>query len=349
VLEQVLMSSGEMVEVIKEYEKSLISDDKKLLHISMEKMDKMNAWDFEAKIRQILGKLKIDDLSKKMKELSGGQRKRVALANTLIFEPDLIILDEPTNQLDLDMVEWLEDYFRKSKASLFMVTHDRYFLDRVCDEILEINNKQLYRYHGNYSYFLEKKEQRMEIENQTVEKAKNLFRQELEWVRRQPKARTSKSKSRVDSFYELDEIANSQHSSKELNFNVSVSRLGSKIINIKNLCKSFDGVSLINGFSYNFNRFEKVGILGNNGSGKSTFLNLLTGNLKQDAGSIDVGNTITFGYYRQEGIEFDEKKKVIDVMQEIAEVVLVGKGSKLSVSQFLNYFLFPYELQNVYI
>jgi ABC transport system ATP-binding/permease protein len=349
VLEQVLLSSGEIIEVIKEYENSLVLNDKIRMQSAMEKMDKLDAWDFEAKIKQILGKLKIEDLQVKMKFLSGGQRKRVALANSLIKEPDLLIMDEPTNQLDLDMIEWLEDFLKKSNLTIFMVTHDRYFLDRICDEILEIDNKQLYRYHGNYPYFLEKKDERLVNENMAVEKARNLLRRELDWMRRMPKARTTKSKSRIDSFYELKEFADGAYSGREMNINIHSSRLGSKIINIKNLNKSFGSRHIIKNFSYNFARFEKVGILGNNGTGKSTFLNLITGNINPDTGKIDVGDTITFGYYRQEGISFDESMKVIDAVQSIAEVVTVGTGTKLSVSQFLNYFLFSYETQNSYI
>ncbi len=349
VLEQVFLSSGEMMHVIGEYENSLNSGDKKRIASAMEKMDAFSAWNYESKIKQILGKLKIDNYEQKMGNLSGGQRKRVALANTLIREPDLLILDEPTNHLDLDMIEWLEEYLKKSSITLFMVTHDRYFLDRVCDEVIEIDNRQLFRYQGNYSDFLEKREERLLNDNLNVEKARNLLRKELDWIRRMPKARTTKSKSRIDSFYELKEQAIGRSTEKQMKLNAKGNRLGTKIIDVKDLSKSFDNIKIVENFSYNFIRYEKVGMIGNNGTGKTTLLNLLTGALKPDAGTIEVGTTITFGYYSQNGMQFDNNMKVIEVAQAIAEVVTLGDGNTLSISQFLNYFLFPPETQHSFV
>jgi ABC transport system ATP-binding/permease protein len=349
VLEQVFLSSGEMMHIIGEYENSLTSGNKKRIEAALEKMDAFAAWDYESKIKQILGQLKIDNYEQKMGTLSGGQRKRVALANTLILAPDLLILDEPTNHLDLDMIEWLEEYLKKSSITLFMVTHDRYFLDRVCNEVIEIDNRQLFRYSGNYSNFLEKREERLMNDNLNVEKARNLMRKELDWIRRMPKARTTKSKSRIDSFYELKDQAKGRTTEKQVNLNVKGNRLGTKIIDIKDLSKNFDNIKIVENFSYNFIRYEKAGIIGNNGTGKTTLLNLLTGGLPADSGTIEVGSTISFGYYNQDGMQFDNNKKVIEVAQEIAEVVNTGNGTTQSVSQFLNYFLFPPETQHSYV
>jgi ATP-binding cassette subfamily F protein uup len=349
VLEQVFFSSGEMMHVIGEYEDSLHSGDMNRIHLATEKMDALEAWNYEAKIKQILSTLKIEDYEQKMSTLSGGQRKRVALANTLIMEPDLLILDEPTNHLDLDMIEWLEDYLSRSSVTLLMVTHDRYFLERVCNEVMELDNRQLFRYPGNYSRFLEKREERLMNENINAEKARNLLRNELDWIRRMPKARTTKSKSRIEGFYELKERAVERPAEKQISLNIHGTRLGNKIINVKNLTKSFGEKKILDRFSYNFNRFEKVGIIGNNGTGKTTFLNLLTGLIPRDSGVVDAGETVTFGYYRQDGLSFDENIRVIEVAQAIAEVVIVGDGNNMGVSQFLTYFLFPPEVQHSYV
>ncbi|NTW31821.1 MAG: ABC-F family ATP-binding cassette domain-containing protein, partial [Bacteroidetes bacterium] len=349
VMEQVFLSSGEMMHVIGEYENSLVSDDRSRLQQATEKMDALSAWDYEAKIKQILGKLKITDFNQKIGELSGGQRKRIGLANVLIKNADLLILDEPTNHLDLEMIDWLEEYLKKSSVTLLMVTHDRYFLDRVCNEVIEIENKQLFYYQGNYTRFLEKREERLMNDNVNVEKARNLLRKELEWIRRQPKARTTKSKARIDAFYQLKNDAVGRGQEKLVKLNVKGKRLGNKIIDIENLNKSFGSIPIVKDFSYSFIRYEKVGIIGNNGTGKSTLLNMITGSVIPDSGSIEVGATINFAHYSQAGMSFDENMKVIDVAREIAEVVFVGNGVEMGVSQFLNYFLFPPEVQYSYV
>jgi len=348
-LEQVLASSGNMANIIEEYERALHSPDKDVLQKALEQMDLYQAWDFESRLTQILGKLKITDLEQTMNTLSGGQRKRVALANALINTPDLLILDEPTNHLDLEMIEWLEEFLTNGNFTLLMVTHDRYFLDRVCSEIIEIDNKQLHYYKGNYSYYCEKRAERLENETANVDKAKNLMRKELDWIRRMPKARGTKAKYRVDAFDDLKEKASAARSEKQIQLNVLSTRLGTKIIDIENLNKSFDSIKIVKDFSYKFARFEKIGIVGSNGTGKSTFLNLITGNMKADSGIVDIGETVSFGYYRQDGIKFDENMKVIDVATSIAEVVSLGDGNKMGVSQFLNYFLFPPEVQYSYV
>ena len=345
VLEAAFNSTGELVQTVKNYERAIEMHDPRLLDSATERMNVMNAWDFELRIKQILTQLKITDVDQQIKYLSGGQKKRVALAHVLIDEPDFLILDEPTNHLDLEMIEWLEKYLEKAKCTLFMVTHDRYFLDRVCNEIFEMEDNTIYKYKGNYSSYLEKREERIQVFNAEVERAKNLFRTELEWLRRMPQARGHKSKYRTENAYKLQEKASKYRNEEEVELTVQGKRLGSKILNISNLSKYYGDNLVIEHFSYKFSRFEKVGVVGKNGSGKSTLLNLFTGLIQPNEGSIDVGETISFGYYQQDGIRFNQGDRVIDVIKEIAEVVDLGNGNRMTASQFLNYFLFPPDSQ----
>lgn len=349
ILENVFLSCPAVSEAITTYQHALESDDKHKLQHSLELMDKSNAWDRELKAKQILTQLKLTSFEKPVQTLSGGQHKRVALAAALVNEPDFLILDEPTNHLDLDMVEWLEDYLKSSKITLLMVTHDRYFLDRVCTDIIEIDEKKLFWYKGNYTYFLEKRQDRIDVRTSGVERAGNLLRRELDWIRRSPPARTSKAKYRIDAFYELRSKATQRFSDNNVRINVGAARLGKKILEVKGLSKSYGELSILKDFSYTFNRFERLGIIGRNGTGKSTFLNLITSTIPADYGTIEVGETIVYGYYRQEGMNIRDDVKVIDAAREIAEVVTLADGKTLSVSQFLNMFLFPHEVQNNFV
>jgi ATP-binding cassette subfamily F protein uup len=299
--------------------------------------------------KQILSKLKITAFDQAVEELSGGQRKRVALAGVLLSVPDLLILDEPTNHLDLETVEWLEETLSRSKISLLMVTHDRYFLDRVCDEIIELDDQQLYRYKGKYSYFLEKQQARIDSQSKEMESLGNLFRKELEWMRRQPQARATKAKSRIDAFSGLEKKLQQGKKDGNLKINVNASYIGNKIFEAKQVSKSFGDLKIIENFSYIFARYEKLGIVGNNGTGKTTFVRMLKGEVKPDSGFFDVGETVNFGYYSQEGLSFDESMKVIDVVQNIAEVFDLGNGKKLTASQFLQHFLFSPDKQHDFV
>lgn len=343
VLEAIYNSENEIMQAIKNYEQTIAHNEHDKLDEVTERMDALNAWDFEVKIKQILSRLNITDFDQKVGVLSGGQKKRLALANVLITEPQLLILDEPTNHLDLDMIEWLENYLKTTNCTLFMVTHDRYFLDRVCNEIIELEDMTVYSYKGNYSYFLEKREQRILNMNANIDKAKNLMRKELDWMRRMPQARGTKSKSRVESFYQLKDTASQKINEDKVNLNVKISRLGNKILELHYISKKYDDNELIKDFHYKFVRGEKIGIVGKNGCGKTTLLNLLTSRIKPDQGKIDIGETVKYGYYEQNGIQFKENQRIIEVVREIAEVVTLGDGKKMSVSQFLNYFLFPPE------
>jgi len=349
VIDELFSTGSELVKVIRDYEKSLFSGDDKLIQHMIGKMDDFKAWDYEVQVKQILFRLKLPDLNALIINLSGGQKKRVALAKILVTDCDLLILDEPTNHLDLDMIEWFEDYLTRTNKSLLMVTHDRYFLDRVCNVILELSDRELYKYDGNYEYFLEKKQEREISEKANADKARNILKTELEWMRRMPKARRHKAKSRIESFYDLKEKAVGRQEEKSININVNISRMGKKILEINNISKSFENKTLIKHFSYKFSRFEKVGLVGRNGTGKTTLLNIITGLMAPDSGSVDKGETIKFGYYKQEGIQFDDEMTVIDAVRKIAENVTVSNGTILSVTQFMNYFLFPPEKQYTFI
>lgn len=309
VLEQIFHSSGEVLAAVREYERAINSGDEKLLQSATEKMDFYQAWDFEAKIKIILTQLKITNFKQIVGTLSGGQKKRLALANLLINEPDLLILDEPTNHLDVDIIEWLEEFLTKTGSTLLMVTHDRYFLDRVCDEIIEIDNNSVYRYKGNYSYFLKKREERILLHNLNVDKARNILRTEAEWMRRMPKARGSKAKYRIEGFHKLTERAKGKIQEKSIEIDIVTRRIGKKILDVKNISKSFGDLKIIDDFSYSFVNGEKIGIVGNNGTGKTTFLNILMGEILPDKGKVEKGQTIVFGYYKQSGMEFDPQKK----------------------------------------
>lgn len=349
VLQACFHSGNDITDLIAEYEKVINSDDHANLNDILQRMDTLQAWDYEHRAKQILAQLKIKDFDQKISQLSGGQLKRVALANVLITEPDLIILDEPTNHLDLDMVEWLEEYLQRSRLSLLMVTHDRYFLDRVCSEIIEIDQKQIFQYRGNYSYYLEKRDERVSAQNSEIDRANNLLRKELEWMRRQPQARGTKAKSRVDAFYDLEKKAQQVRDAGNVMLEMKGSYIGNKIFEAQHVYKSFGDLKILEDFNYTFARYEKLGIVGNNGTGKSTFIKMLMGEVAPDKGSFDIGETVKFGYYSQDGLKFDEQMKVIDVIQNIAEVIDLGNGSKLTASQFLQHFLFPPEKQHNFV
>ena len=349
VLEACFYHGNSTVELIKEYERCMETPGNPGMDELLVRMEHEKAWDYERRAKQILSQLKIRDFSQKIGHLSGGQLKRVALANILITEPDLLILDEPTNHLDLDMTEWLEEYLNRGSLSLLMVTHDRYFLDRVCSEIIEIDNRQLYSYKGNYSYYLEKRQERIEATNAEIARANNLYRTELEWMRRMPQARGHKARYREEAFYELEKVAKQRTYDANVKLDVKASYIGSKIFEAEHLCKRFGDLKILDDFSYIFARYEKMGIVGNNGTGKSTFIKILMGLEKPDSGTLDIGETVRFGYYSQEGLQFNEQMKVIDVITDIAEVIELGNGKRLTASQFLQHFLFTPETQHSYV
>lgn len=340
VFEEVFSSDSPILNLIKAYEKAVAQNDLRQLEELLPQMDTYNAWDYDNTIKQILSELKINTYEKKIAHLSGGQRKRVGLAKVLISNPDFLILDEPTNHLDIEMTEWLEEYLEKSNVTLLMVTHDRYFLDRVCSHIIEIDEFGLFTYEGNYSYYLEKRAQRIETRNATIDKAKNLLRTEQEWMRRMPQARSHKARYRIDNFYKIKEIASQKTDEKTLELDIKGQRLGKKILELEHISKSFENHTLIQDFSYKFVQGEKIGIVGKNGIGKSTFLNIITQNLAPDSGTIEIGETVAYGYYKQSGIQFQETDRVIDIVKNIAERIDLGNGRVLSASQFLEYFLF---------
>lgn len=344
--ETIFASEIPILKVIESYENALKNpEDSEAYQLAFEAMDRHNAWEFETQYQQILSQLKLEDLSQKVSSLSGGQKKRLALAQSLLSKPDILILDEPTNHLDLEMIEWLEDYFTKTQQTLFMVTHDRYFLERVCNEIIELDHGKLFTYKGNYSYYLEKKEARIANELVEVGKAKQLFKRELDWMRRQPKARTTKSKSRIDDFFEIKKKAHQRRKDHEVQLEINMERLGSKIIEFHNVSKAFKDKNILDSFDYTFKKGERIGIIGKNGTGKSTFLNLLTQSLKPDNGKIVLGETVKIGYYTQGGIPVKPNQKVIEVIRQYGDYIPLAKGRQISAQQLLERFLFDRKKQ----
>ncbi|MCM4169970.1 ABC transporter ATP-binding protein [Arenibacter sp. TNZ] len=344
--ETIFASDNDVLKVLRNYEHALLNpEDENAYQKAFEAMERYDAWDFETQYKQILFKLKLEDLDVKVGLLSGGQKKRLALANALINRPELLILDEPTNHLDLEMIEWLEQYFAKENMTLFMVTHDRYFLERVCNEIIELDNGQLYSYKGNYSYYLEKREARIEQEVVEQHKSKILFKKELDWMRKQPKARTTKSKSRIDDFHTIKEKASQRRKEHEVQLEINMERMGSKIVELHKISKSFPNKPILDKFEYNFLKGERIGIIGKNGTGKSTFLNLISGTEQPDSGKVITGETIKFGYYTQKGITIKEGQKVIDVIREFGDYIPLMKGKQISAQQLLERFLFDRKKQ----
>jgi ABC transport system ATP-binding/permease protein len=355
IAEFISSASARILEVIEEYHQKLDASssgsdaDLKALEDAQAVMDSLEAWDFDRRLESMLTRFGINDNMQLVSTLSGGQKKRLALALALLDTPDFLILDEPTNHLDIEMVEWLEDYLTQSSVTLLMVTHDRYFLDRVCNVILEMNDGTMYRHQGNYSYFLQKRAEREETFQVEIDKAGKLMKKELEWMRRQPKARTTKSKSRIDAYYEIEAKAKSGKKQDELKLDVKMSRMGGKILELKKVYKSYGDNHILKGFDYTFKSGERIGIIGKNGIGKSTFLNIITGKEEADSGKVNVGDTIIYGYYSQAGIQLKEDKRVIEVLKEIADVITLSDGSKLTASAFLQHFLFPPEMQYTYV
>ncbi|MBU6204080.1 MAG: ATP-binding cassette domain-containing protein [Bacteroidetes bacterium] len=341
---------------VKEYERLLSSaehqnneETQAALQQAMVNIEELKAWDLDARVRTILGKLGLHHIQNKIATLSGGQRRRIALAQLLIESPDVLLMDEPTNHLDVEMVEWLEGYLSAQQKTVLLITHDRYFLDRVCDEIIELDNNQLYHYRGNYEYFLEKKAEREFNLARETDKAKNLLRTELEWMRKQPKARTTKSKARIDAYYDLKEKASIKTDEQKLQLDMKMSRIGGKVLELKKVYKSFGEKIILNGFDYTFKKGERIGIIGSNGAGKSTFLNMITGKELADSGKVNVGETIVYGYYTQQGLKLNEDKRVIEVVKEIADVVELNDKSKIRAEQFLELFMFPPQMQYTYV
>ena len=340
VMDTCLIGDDDQSKAIRQYENALIEGNNEEMTKAIQAMDLASAWDYEERFKQILSQLKIDDFKQRISELSGGQIKRVALAKILISNPQFLILDEPTNHLDIDMIEWLEAYLTRSRMTILMVTHDRYFLDKICSKILELDQKSIYGYDGNYNYYLEKRAERIDAQNAAVEKARNLLRTEIEWMRRQPQARAHKAQYRIDAFYDLKERAQSRNDKGDVELNVKAGYIGKKIFVAHHVSKSFDGKVILNDFNYIFSRYEKLGIVGDNGVGKSTFIKLLLDRIQPDSGYFEIGETVKFGYYCQEGIHFDEGKKVIDAIRDVAEHIYFDEKHHYSASQFLQLFLF---------
>ena len=344
--ETIFDSDNPILNVINSYHDALHNpEDSEAYQKAFEAMERYSAWDFETQYKQILFKLKLEILDQKVSLLSGGQKKRLALANALINKPDLLVLDEPTNHLDLEMIEWLEAFFAKENITLFMITHDRYFLERVCNEIIELDQGEIFNYKGNYSYYLNKKEARIEREAVETNKSKQLFKKELDWMRRQPKARTTKSKSRIDDFFEIKERAHKRRQDHEIQLEINMERLGSKILELHNVSKAFDDNIMLKKFDYVFQKGERIGVIGKNGSGKTTFLNLITNSLKPDSGKVILGETVKFGYYTQDGITVKPNQKVIDVVREFGDYIPLKKGRQISAQQLLERFLFDRKKQ----
>ena len=342
----ILASENPILEVIQSYEKAILHPEQtENYQAAFDAMDANDAWDFETRYTQILFKLKLENLNKKVGDLSGGQKKRLALASALLTKPDLLVMDEPTNHLDLEMIEWLEALFAKENFTLFMVTHDRYFLERVCNEIVELDQGNLYSYKGNYSYYLEKRDARIQAQTTETGKAKQLYKKELDWMRRQPKARTTKSKSRIDDFSEIKKKAHKRRSDHQVELELNMERLGTKVVEIHKISKTYDDNTLFRGFEYNFLRAERIGIIGKNGTGKSTFLNILTGATQPDTGKVVIGDTVKFGYYTQRGINIKEGQKVIDVIREFGDYIPLKKGRQISAQGLLERFLFDRKKQ----
>jgi len=342
VIDEVFATDDPVVSVVKEYDVALLTGDAKRIELAVAEMDKLGAWNVESLAKQILSKLKIDNVEQTVSTLSGGQRKRLALAKVLLQKPDVLLLDEPTNHLDMDMIDWLEGYLKTSNTTIFVITHDRYFIDRLCTSILELDDGNIRTFRGNYSYYLEKKQEIEASQRATIEKAQNLYKNELQWIRRQPKARGTKAKYRIDAFEDVKRVAHTNLKKNLVQIDFKAQRVGSKILDIKGISKSFGEKSLFDNFSYTFSKGEKIALVGENGSGKSTFIKIITGNLPADAGSIDCGETINFGYYRQDGLpEYPSEKKVIDVITDISESISLDGKTTMSALKYLEYFLFP--------
>jgi ATP-binding cassette subfamily F protein uup len=346
-IEEIIQTSdNHIIKIITAYEEALKNPEDSIgYQKAFDLMEANHAWDFETVYKQILSKLKLNDLNQRVSTMSGGQKKRLALANTLLGQPQLLILDEPTNHLDLEMIEWLEEFFAKSNITLFMVTHDRFFLERVCNEIIELEDGKLFSYKGNYSYYLEKRKARIENFTSETKKAKQLFKQELEWMRRQPKARTTKSKSRIDDFQDIKSRAHQRRNDHEVQLELNMERLGTKVVELHAISKTFDNKKILDQFEYNFLKGERIGIIGKNGTGKSTFLNMITGNIAPDNGKVVIGDTVKFGYYTQKGIHLKEGQKVIDVVREFGDFIPLKKGRQISAQQLLERFLFDRKKQ----